>query len=208
MTALTVFYELRVRELAGLTAAKALSAAATSLRLFSLFPPAVIGLYLRCTLYLRTTADWWLCPEAWGPSLKCQEINKAWEQGSTRSSVNGHRLPHPHSLDGFIPRPAFSAPQCLPMDVSIPAHGIGISTPTPSHCPLAGVPWNSQATACPDALSQDRFWGTKLGHPPPDMADFHLCVYSASSSSFKTDEHSDVIKVGCWPSWLLKAICH
>ncbi|KAI4532092.1 hypothetical protein MG293_017357 [Ovis ammon polii] len=42
---------------------------------------------------------------------------------------------------------------------------------------------------------KDRFWGTKPGHPPPDMADFHLCVYSASSSSFfKTDEHSDVIK--------------
>lgn len=99
---------------------------------------SVIGLYLRCTLYLRTTADCWLCPEAWWPSLKCQEINKAWEQGSTRNSINGNRLPHPHSLDGFIPRRAFSAPQCLPMDVSIPAHGIGISTPTPSHCPLAG----------------------------------------------------------------------
>lgn len=44
MTNVTTFYELRVREVTELTVAKALSAAAASLRLFSLFPPSAIGL--------------------------------------------------------------------------------------------------------------------------------------------------------------------
>ena len=41
---MTTFQELRVREGTGLSVAKALSAAATSLRLFSLFPPSAFGL--------------------------------------------------------------------------------------------------------------------------------------------------------------------
>lgn len=142
MTTLTTFYELRVRELAVRThRGKGSQCCSRIPQTGQSVSPSVIGLSLYLCLW--TTADCWLCPEAWGPSLKCQEINKAWEQGSTRNWVSGqvHGLPHSHPLDGLIPRHAFFTPHCLPMDMSVPAHGIGISTPTPSHCAVAR--WHS-----------------------------------------------------------------
>lgn len=140
------------------------------------------------TLCLWTTADCWLCPEAWGPSLKCQEINKAWEQGSTRTWVNGqiHRLPRPHLVGWAYSKACVLCSPVSPHGLELPfpwdrylnTHPPPLTAPSP-----AGGPCNSQLTACPDLLSQVCFWGTKLGHPLPDMANFHLCVCNAAAAA-------------------------